>query len=68
MGRTGQIALYGAKVAEKHARLFRDGKDMKIEPVGINQIRINDRTVSSAQKLSSGDRLNVGGYVATWAR
>jgi hypothetical protein len=68
MGRIGQITLPGEKVAEKHARLFKDGKDIKIEPIGANQIRINDKIVYSAQKLSSGDQLNIGGYIAIWAR
>ena len=68
VGRVGQITLYGQKVSEKHARFFRDKKDMKIEPVSANQIRVNDKVIFSAHMLSSGDTLNVGDYTATWVR
>ena len=68
VGRAGQITLYGGNIAEKHARFFRDGKDMKIEPIGANQMRVNDKIASSVQNLSSGDNINIGGYIAMWAR
>lgn len=63
---TADVTLDGGNVSRKHARIFREGKQIYIEDLGSsNGTIVNDRSIDGRQPLVPGDVIRIGSH---WLR
>jgi ABC transport system ATP-binding/permease protein len=60
LGNSGDIVLTGGDVRARHARIFRQGQGLHIEPIDQAPLAINGKPVTRSTLLANGDWLACG--------